>query len=238
MLKNILIRMIDCKILLFLLVSNIFALEVPDIINKIQSNIDQIQDMKISVTTTIDNSKGQDAFKENIEYIMKKPDKVKIVDLMLKKSFLMMAENNPVPFVQERQTTPQSQHISIWPEPGIIFYVKDYLSEFDVIISSTNMDSEKYVLIGTPYKTNNAFPKMEWTIEYSKGIVTEIKIYTQSGKLMRLLQIPEYQLVNEKIWFPKKVIDKLIAKRNTTITTILYDNVQINTGIPESVFSE
>lgn len=207
----------------------VYAAEISsiDIINKVQQNFDLIQDLRanLSITATIEGNSSNRII-QKLRHTMKKPDKIKIEDInnnrRIDNYFNNISQNNI--FMEN----------ILWPDPTLLFTIKSYLENF-TITSKYDSILNLYIIAAIPKSQTKEFPKMEWFVDYEKGVVVKILIYNVTGHLDGIIEI-EYKQITDKILFPSKIIDTIIASLNTTKKEIIYENIEINTNIGDNEF--
>jgi len=120
---------------------------------------------------------------------------------------------------------------------GLNFYdPDDFLFHHYVSIKEIHEypDSLIFVLEAIPKRVEWTYSKLELEIEYSKGLAIRSTIYSDTVNL-QTVTVTEEQLI-DGIWVGTKSITTTADTSETLETQVELSNIQINVGIPDSVF--
>ncbi|MFA4888478.1 MAG: hypothetical protein WC628_02735 [Candidatus Omnitrophota bacterium] len=124
----------------------------------------------------------------------------------------------------------------------IYYNRKLFLDNHNVVLNdfSPNPDSMIISLTATPKSPNNIYAQLRIAIDYKKGIITDICLYrnNQSGQLELVQETKtiESKLMPNNAWLPIKMSKTPNLTSGNFLSTLSYENLQVNTGLQDSDF--
>jgi len=195
------------------------------ILAKVQVNFNKVETLKMDITIAMTGSTPQINSTEMVRHVMKRTENPKAkITYSNGYTLFINVDTAAVSGLDEGR---------IWPEPQVLFEIKEYLENSDVNI--TNQENI-YILTSKLKNSPEEFPKTEGYINQNTGMVKKVLIYDAMGNLCQAIEVNEYQLVNNVIWFPKKITDTMTTLLNKIQKEIIYENVEINIEIPDEEF--
>lgn len=183
------------------------TITINDIIAKVNTNDEKIQDIKADITVT----SNTDFLPPTMQLkIWQKGDKQKVEE--------------------------------IYPESKV--YIRPILSEVDPstfmdrTIISYNSANNIYAIKSKANNQTEEYPYEIDYIDYNKGVIIKTEYYLRENNF-ETVQIKEYSDFTQigDIWGFQKEVEKIYVGGDLLYaTTNIYFNIQINTGIPDSVF--
>ena len=117
-----------------------------------------------------------------------------------------------------------------------------FLNRHTIIRNNVNSDLGNMIVFldATPKTQNNIYDKLGICIDYSKGIITKYSIYkkNESGQLELVQETKtiESKMLSNNVWLPVKMTKTPNLTSGNLISTMTYDNLQLNTGLRDVNF--
>lgn len=202
--------------------SNIYSeTNIEDVIKAIGTNYDKIKSLQVNIKETYLGINGKTQEKK-IKHTFKYPDKLKI-ELLEPKQEIMVLNGKNIKKLSNGEVSNNKypgKNIMLWPSPGEVFNVSNYLDKYNVIDIKEN-------IFEIEVDRGDAMGRMEWFVDLEKRFIKEIRIYGSDAKIETLIKILEYQNI-EDITFPKRIEVILISKYNTIKREINYSDLVVN----------
>jgi outer membrane lipoprotein-sorting protein len=96
-------------------------------------------------------------------------------------------------------------------------------------------DNGAYVVRGVPKKANPLMGRMEFYIDRDKWVPVKVMLYDTKGKQISRSDI-KYQQINS-IWVPETNKSDMTTPMGTMKIEMSYDNVKINSGLKDELFT-
>lgn len=225
------------------------SLSTPEqILSKVAENFAKIEDMKAKAITRV--SIGTETSGEiERSILMKKPDKCKVINPV--KDVIIIMNGEKMYVIEKEEGVKEVEEIdigeiSITSPFGLNYYY--HLNEVKKVneIKIKEYQGDIYVVEISPKELTWPYVKMIVSIDYEKGI--ELKNETYYGewdedkeKFMFkndphiILEYKDYQLI-ESTYIPMKVEQKILLGDEVVYYITRYDDIRLNTGIPDSEF--
>jgi uncharacterized repeat protein (TIGR01451 family) len=218
-----------------------------DVLCVLSSNHERIQDFQA-------NAKAKSKFNgEPLDSIIhsrslyKSPDKVKNIDyanddttqvisMVINRGWLQY-EVDPATGEAYETNLLQVAQMTSSEFAGLNFYdPNNFLLQHYVTIKDIHQysDSLIFVLEAIPKRAEWTYSKLELEIDYSKGLVVKSTVFSDTVGL-QTVNVTEEQLI-DGIWVGTKSIKTTADTSETLQTEIALSNIQINAGIPDSIF--
>jgi len=197
-----------------------------NVLTKIQTNQDKIETIKMNIVVKINGNTSEINSIQTMSYLLKRGENPK--------AKIVFSSGRTAIICVDTKTVSGMDEGKIWPEPRFLFRIKEYLEDPDVGIA--NQENDVCVLTSKVKNSPEEFPKIEWYINQNAGMIKKVLIYDATGNLCQKIEVKEYQLINNTIWFPKKITHTITTLLNKIQKEITYKNVEINIEIPDEEF--
>jgi outer membrane lipoprotein-sorting protein len=230
---------------LFASVSGAAAPSLDDVVKNLQANQGKIKDMYAETTTTVTSnmtvpgqeSKGPQKMVQTGKLWTKGETKSKVEILSPLKQITItngdqMAIINPETgqkVVQDlKKMRGKSGQGTVNSGQMSLDKAKEY---FDLSLSQKD---GTYVITGVPRQANKFLGKMEFYVDASRWVPTNIFMYDAKGKLMSQSAI-EYEQVSG-LWVPARSISNISTPMGKMNVDMSYENIKVNEGIGDGEF--
>lgn len=220
----------------FLLIGFSFGQDLETILKKIGENSGKINTMRAKmVITTKSEDKTIPAIIQEVNYLSKKPDKIKMEMLKPMNQIIvydgnMMYMKNPVDGKIIKQEMPKGS------ETGMFDFDKDIkkmIEGKEIILKSTVIEGKKYIL-ESKVEQDKEKMRTEMAIDIEKGTIDKIEIFDQNEKKISMIEM-EYKCF-KNIWVPVKMMNTIIVNEKKLISEVLWKNVSVNFEIGNEEF--
>ncbi|MEW6609241.1 MAG: hypothetical protein AB1414_17650, partial [bacterium] len=205
-----------------------------EILQKVAESFGKIEDMKATIITT--GSIGTESYSEIAgSFLMKKPDKVKIITPVKDETIIINGEKMYVITNDEVEEVDVGIISDISPSSLDFYYYLDEFKEMHEIEIKEEQDNI-YILEATPKTPQWKYEKMVIHINYLIGLDIKKEVFFENTPDPQLTtEIKDYQLI-EDVYIPTKLVEKIVFEDATLESISTYTNIQLNTGIPDSEF--
>lgn len=132
----------------------------------------------------------------------------------------------------------QLNHMDIYYNPG------NFLQTHTVKKDDTRTDFENMIIVleAVPKTQNSVYAKLELHTDYKKGILAKNILYqkaeeeTSEPELLQTIETKESIKMANGAWVPVKMIKIPVLSSGNMVTTMVYSNVEINTGLKDEDF--
>jgi len=229
---------------MFLAVTNGFAADitVDDILNKLNQNQQQINTMKMTMTSvTKIEMPGKEpmSIAQSSTMIFKKPDKMKMETTSPMHQVIIRSGNKVYMKMPDGRIIKQDMAEYGMQLPGMDFTpgtMQDFNKNFTVRLDNQESKPSEnlYVLTLIPKKPDEMMSMMKMTLDYQKGCVNKIQMYNAKEELWSTVEM-ENQLT-DGIWMPKKLIVDSNMPSGKSKTEITYEELKINCEVGDGEF--
>jgi uncharacterized repeat protein (TIGR01451 family) len=222
-------------------------LSTKDVFCVLSSNHERIQDFQANAKAWSKfNGQPLDSIIHSLS-LYKSPDKVKNIDYanddttqvistVINRGWLQY-EVDPATGEAYETNLLQVANMTSSEFAGLNFYDPDnFLYHHYVSVKEIHQypDSLIFVLEAIPKRAEWTYSKLELEIDYSKGLVVKSTVYSDTVNL-QTVTVTEEQLI-DGVWVGTKSIKTTADTSETLQTEIQLSNIQINVGIPDSIF--
>ena len=218
-----------------------------DVLCVLSSNHERIQDFQANAKA---RSKFNDVPLDSIFHsrsLYKSPDKVKNIDYanedttqvistVINRGWLQYEIDPDSGYAYETNLLEVAQ-MNPSEFAGLNFYDPDnFLFHHYVTIKEIHEypDSLTFVIEAIPKRAEWTYSKLELEIDYTRGLVVKSTVYSDTVG-QQIVTVTEEQMI-DGIWVGTKSINTSTDTSETLMTEIQLSNIQINVGIPDSIF--
>ncbi|MFH1612951.1 MAG: hypothetical protein ABIB46_04420 [bacterium] len=220
----------------FLMIGFSFGEEIEKILKKVEENSNKINTMKAKmiISTRYENKKNATMVQE-VNYLSKKPDKIKMEMLKPMKQTIVYNGNimymkNPMDGKIIKQEMPKGSETEIFDFDKNI---KKMIDGKEIVLKKTIIPEKKYVL-ESKFKQNTEEMRTEMIINAENGTVEGIEIFDKNEKKISVIKM-EYKYF-KNVWVPVKMINTIIINENNLVSEVLWKNISINFEIGNEEF--
>ena len=225
-----------------------------EILNKVSQNYAKISDLKADMILSSTLNGEPFGETEYCRYYFKAPDKEKTetysdssrlakTDIIIINGHLMYLIN---------PTNNIKQEVDLLLETGVeadqfgqsdLYYNQAlFLSQHTIIKNGLDSDLNNIIIAldVVPNIPNNLYDKLSIAIDYNKGIINKFSIYRKNEnneiELVQETQTIESKQMPNSAWIPIKMTKTPNLTSGNLISTLIYENLQLNTGLTDIDF--